>query len=63
MTLTKSKELKIENQDKEILSSLINFFLPMWKQHVFYLNQEENRLLAELRDAMIPELMNGKLKI
>lgn len=63
LTLTKSKELKIENQDKEILSSLINFFLPMWKQHVFYLNQEENRLLAELRDAMIPELMNGKLKI
>lgn len=63
ITLTKSKEFKIENQDKEIWSSLINFFLPMWKQHIFYLNQEENRLLAELRDAMLPELMSGKLKV
>lgn len=64
ITLTKNKnEFKVENQDKEQLSSLINFFLPMWKQHVFYLNQEENRLLAELRDAMLPELMNGKLTV
>lgn len=63
LTLTKSKEFKIENQDKEIWSSLINFFLPMWKQHIYYLNQEENRLLAELRDAMLPELMSGRLSV
>ena len=63
LTLTKSKEFKVENQDKEIWSSLINFFLPMWKQHIFYLNQEENRLLAELREAMLPELMSGKLVV
>ena len=63
LTLTKSKEFKIENQDKEIWSNLINFFLPMWKQHIFYLNQEENRLLVELRDAMLPELMSGKLEV
>lgn len=63
ITLTKSKAFKIENQDKEIWSSLINFFLPMWKQHIFYLNQEENRLLAELRDAVLPELMSGKLSV
>lgn len=64
ITLTKNKnEFRVENQDKEILSSLISFFLPMWKQHIFYLNQEENRLLAELRDAMLPELMSGKLEV
>lgn len=63
LTLTKSKEFKIENQDKEIWSSLINFFLPMWKQHIYYLNQEENRLLAELREAMLPELMSGRLSV
>ena len=63
LTLTKSKMFKIENQDKEIWSTLINFFLPMWKQHIFYLNQEESRLLAELRDAMLPELMSGKLSV
>lgn len=63
ITLTKSKELKIENQDKEMLSSLVRFFFLMWKQHIFYLNQEENRLLAELRDAMLPEQMSGKLNV
>lgn len=64
ITLSKNKnEFKVENQDKEILSSLVNFFLPMWKQHIFYLNQEENRLLAELRDAMLPDLMSGKLVV
>lgn len=63
ITITKSKTFKIENQDKEIWSSLINFFIPMWKQHVFYLNQEENRLLEELRDSVLPDLMSGKLKI
>lgn len=64
IVLSKNKnEFKIENQDKEILSSLINFFLPMWKQHIFYLNREENRLLIELRDAMLPELMNGALNV
>lgn len=63
ITLSKNKVFKIENQDKEIWSSLINFIIPMWKQHVFYLNQEENRLLAELRDAMLPELMSGKLSV
>lgn len=64
ITLSKNKnEFKVENQDKELLSSLINFFLPMWKQHIFYLNQEENRLLAELRDAMLPELMSGELAV
>ena len=64
ITLSKNKnEFKIENQDKEILSSLVNFFLPMWKQHIFYLNEEENRLLEELRNAMLPELMSGKLPV
>jgi len=64
ITLSKNKnEFRVDNQDKEILSSLISFFLPMWKQHIFYLNQEQNRLLAELRDAMLPELMSGKLEV
>lgn len=64
ITLSKNKnEFKIENQDKERLSSLITFFLPMWKQHLFYLNQEENRLLAELRDAALPDLMSGKIEV
>jgi type I restriction-modification system DNA methylase subunit len=62
--LSKNKnELRIENRDKEYFSSLLAIFLPMWRQHIFYLNMEENRLLAELRDALIPDLMSGKIVI
>lgn len=38
------------------------FFMNMYKQHIYYLNNEENRLLAELRDSMLPFLMNGKIE-
>lgn len=56
-----SKVFVIENTDKEILSSIMPFFMNMYKQHIYYLNNEENRLLAELRDSMLPYLMNGEL--
>lgn len=56
-----SKVFLIENTDKEILSSIMPFFMNMYKQHIYYLNNEENRLLAELRDSMLPFLMNGEL--
>jgi len=58
-----SKVFVIENTDKEILSSIMPFFMNMYKQHVYYLNNEENRLLVELRDSMLPLLMNGELGI
>lgn len=58
-----SKIFYIENTDKEILSSIMPFFMNMYKQHIFYLNNEENRLLSELRDSMLPLIMNGELKI
>lgn len=56
-----SKVFCIENTDKEILSSIMPFFMNMYKQHIYYLNNEENRLLAELRDSMLPLLMNGEI--
>ena len=55
-------EMKIENKDKKGISSIYQIFMPMYRQHLFYLNEEENRLLAELRDAMLPEFMAGKLE-
>lgn len=58
-----SKVFVIENTNKEILSSIMPFFIQMYKQHIFYLNNEENRLLSELRDSMLPYLLNGKLKM
>lgn len=58
-----SKELRIENTDKEYLSSLMQIFFPMFRQHIYYLNEEENRLLIELRDSMLPYLMSGELEM
>lgn len=63
-TVSKKKnEIKFENNSKEILSSVLIMILNTWKQHIFYLNQEENRYLAELRDALLPELMSGMIDL
>lgn len=61
--LSNNKVFQIENIDKEKLSSILTMFISMYKQHIYYLNEEENRYLIELRDALLPELMNGNLKI
>lgn len=56
-------EIKFENNSKDVLSSVLVMILNTWKQHIFYLNQEENRYLAELRDALLPDLMSGKIEL
>lgn len=63
VTSKKKNEIKFENNSKETLSSILIMILQNWKQHIFYLNQEENRYLAELRDALLPELMSGKIDL
>lgn len=62
-TSKNKNEIKFENNSKEILSSILIMILQTWKQHIYYLNQEENRYLAELRDAILPELMSGKIQL
>jgi type I restriction-modification system DNA methylase subunit len=62
--LSKRKnEIRIENVSKESISSIFEIFLPMWRQHMFYLNTLENKYLAELRDALLPDLMSGKIEV
>ena len=56
-------EFKIENKNKDRFPEILSLFLQMWKQHIMYLNNEENRLLAEFRDALLPELLNGKIEV
>lgn len=56
-------EIKIENTSKNSVSSVIMMFLPMLKQHIYYLNDVENKLLAELRDALLPDFMSGKINV
>lgn len=61
---TKNKnEIKFENNSKEQISSIFMMIMNMWKQHIYYLNREENRYLAELRDALLQDLMTGKIEI
>lgn len=62
-TSKKKNEIKFENNSKEHLSSILVMILQNWKQHIYYLNQEENRYLAELRDALIPDLIGGNVRI
>ena len=58
---TNSKELKIVQMDKEILSPVFVSFIPLWHQHLRTMNEFENVLLAELRDALLEPLMTGRI--
>lgn len=59
----KKNEFAFVNNDKEELSVIFVSLLQAWKQQVMFLNTEENRRLVELRDAMLPDLMSGKIKV
>lgn len=64
ITFTKNKnEIIFKSNDKEVLSHLFRFFLARWQQDIHLLNELENVYLAELRDAMLPDLMSGKLDV
>lgn len=55
--------IRIQISTKEGIHPLIIEFLNHWKQMIMYLNNEENRYLAEFRDALIPELMSGRIEV
>lgn len=62
ITLSKNRaEFKIENKDTERFPEILQLFLTMWKQRIMMLNNEENNILAEFRDALLPDLMQGKI--
>lgn len=63
VTSKTKNEIKFENNSKEICSSVLMMIMSTWKQHIYYLNNEENRLLAELRDYLLPKLMLGEIKV
>lgn len=64
ITISKNAgEFKVENKSRDSLSVILAQILSLWRQHIMYLNSEENRYLAELRDALLPDLMSGKMKV
>lgn len=63
-TATKNKcEIKFENGSKNEISSVLIMIMNTWKQHIYFLNQEENRYLAELRDNLIGDLTSWKIDV
>lgn len=55
--------IRIQISTKDGIHPLIIDFLNKWKQMIIYLNNEENRYLAEFRDALLPDLLSGKIEV
>lgn len=60
---TKSKELKLENTNKEWISPAMITNIGQWHTMIYFLNQEQNRLLTEFKERLLSELMSGKLDV
>ena len=64
LVLSKNKnEIKFENNSKEQLSEILLLIMNNWKMMIYHLNNEENRYLIELRDKLLPDLMNGTISV
>lgn len=61
--LSRNKEMKFEVKNFERVPEMIALFISMWKQFIMTLNNEENRLLVELRDALLPDLISGDIDV
>ena len=62
--LTKDKNVfKFENRHPTELSEILLLILQQYKAHLMFLNNMENRYLAELRDALLLKLMNGEIDV
>lgn len=61
---TKNKnEFVFKCNDKEILPEILLQFLSVWKNQIALLNTMQSQYIAELRDALLPDLMSGKISI
>lgn len=61
---TKNKnEFCFKCNDKEILPDILLQFFSVWKNQIALLNTMQNQYLTELRDALLPDLMSGKIKL
>ena len=59
-SLSKYKELKIEVSNFDDMPEFVALFFNMWKQYMMMINNQENKLLIELRDTLLPILINGQ---
>ena len=63
ITFSADDGITIRVSTKDGIHPLILDFLNHWRQMIVYLNNEENRYLAEFLDALLPDLMSGKIEV
>ena len=63
ITFSADDGITIRISTKDGVHPLVLDFLSHWKQMIMYLNNEENRFLAEFRDALLHDLMSGKIEV
>ena len=63
ITFSADDGITIRVSTKDGIHPLILDFLNHWRQMIVYLNNEENRYLVEFRDALLPDLMSGKIEV
>lgn len=55
-------EFMFKCNDKDLLPDIFIHFLSIWKNQISLLNTMQNQYLVELRDALLPDLMSGKIQ-
>ena len=63
LTFTRSRELSIRFKSKDDLPSIFNQFIQLWVNQTVMLNNLENDILAQMREYLLPKLINGGLEI
>lgn len=63
LTFTKNRELTIRFKSKDELPEIFKQFMQMWITRVVLLNNLENGMLAQMRDYLLPILMNGEIDL
>jgi hypothetical protein len=63
ISFTADDGIRIECSTKDGIPTMIILFLKEWRTMIMHLNSEENRLLAEFRDALLPKLMSGEILV
>ncbi|MBQ8135358.1 MAG: N-6 DNA methylase [Clostridia bacterium] len=64
ISFTKNKnEFVFKCNDKELMPDIFIQFFGVWKNQIALLNTMQNQYLEELRNALLPDLMSGKLDV
>lgn len=64
ITFSKAKnEFVFKCNSKETVPTILMQFFSVWKNQIALLNTMQNQYLTELRDALLPDLMSGKIEL